>query len=156
MRIESRDSVVRYRRFIEFLQAQYPERRTILIIDEAQNLSMELLEELRLLSNINADKAQLLQMILVGQPELLDKLKRPELRQFAQRISVHYHLPPLDFKETRGYVRHRLQVAGGSPELFDDYAIGLVHFFTDGVARLVNSVCDMALVYGYAHGIKRI
>jgi len=107
---------------------------------------------LRLLSNINTDKDQLLQIILVGQPELLENLKRPELRQFAQRISVHYHLSPLTFAESCAYIRHRLSVAGARREIFDPFAMGALYYFTDGVPRLINSICDMALVYAFAEG----
>lgn len=147
----------RYQAFVRYLIAQFRDgKQTILIIDEAQNLSIEALEELRLLSNINADKDQLLQMILVGQPELLAKLRRPELVQFAQRISVSYHLSPLSFVETRGYIAHRLYVAGADPKLFSDLAMRAVFHFTGGVPRLINSICDMALVYGYAEALSEI
>lgn len=142
-----------YRAFIQFLLAQYARgRRTILVVDEAQNMSLETLEELRLLSNVNADNDLLLQIILVGQPELLEKLRRPDLRQFAQRVAVHYHLAPLEYLETRAYVRCRLQVAGGDPALFAEPAVAAVHSVTGGVPRLINSICDMALVYAFAEG----
>lgn len=153
----SDDPGAHYRAFVEFLLAQYARgRRTILIVDEAQNMSLEALEELRLLSNVNADNDLLLQTILVGQPELLEKLKRPDLRQFAQRIAVHYHLSPLEYPETRAYVRCRLEVAGGNPGLFDEAAIAAVHSVTGGVPRLINSVCDLALVYGFAESSREI
>jgi len=151
IKIPQGDKVGAYRQFVDFLAQQHEEGlRTILVVDEAQNLSSELLEQLRLLSNVNTDKEQLLQMILVGQPELLEKLKRPELRQFAQRISVHYHLQPLTLQETRAYIRHRLAVAGATDDIFGELALACVHYFTAGVPRLINSVCDMALVYGFA------
>lgn len=157
VRSDAKDKASRYQAFVEYLVSQNKAgKRTILIVDEAQNLRIETLEELRLLSNVNSDKDQLLQMVLVGQPELLEKLKQPELRQFAQRISVHYHLQPLAFEETRNYIRHRLQLAGADPQLFDELAIGAIHHFTTGVPRLINSVCDMALVYGYANSLRRI
>jgi type II secretory pathway predicted ATPase ExeA len=124
--------------------------RTLLIIDEAQNLSVEILEELRLLSNINSEKDLLLQILLVGQPELRMKLSRPELRQFAQRVSVFFDLKPLEREETHEYVQHRLKVAGGDPSLFQAEAIDLIHMRTRGVPRLVNLMCDFALVYGFA------
>lgn len=140
-----------YHRFVDFLLAEYAAgRRAVLIIDEAQNLSTAQLEELRMLSNVNNEKDQLLQIVLVGQPELLDSLKRPELRQFVQRISVHCHLDPLAPEETAGYIRHRLKCAGGTPALFDDIACAAVHFFSGGVPRLINLLCDQALVYGYS------
>jgi type II secretory pathway predicted ATPase ExeA len=140
-----------YHAFSEFLIQEYGRgRRVLLIVDEAQNLDVHTLEELRLLSNINADKDFLLQMVLVGQPELRVTLQRAALRQFAQRISVDYHLKALDREETCSYVRHRLQVAGGNPDTIDREAIDCVHEGSGGVPRLVNSLCDMALVYGYA------
>ena len=120
----------RYEAFVSYLIAQYAAgRQTIIIVDEAQNLSIELLEELRLLSNINADEDQLLQMILVGQPELLEKLRRPELVQFAQRISVSYHLSPLSYFETRGYIKHSLWSPKRTPSLFTELAIKAVFHF---------------------------
>jgi general secretion pathway protein A len=124
--------------------------RTLLIIDEAQNLTIEILEELRLLSNINSEKDLLLQILLVGQPELRIKLSHPELRQFAQRVSVFFDLKRLEREETHEYVRHRLTVAGGDPALFRPEAIDLIHARTRGVPRLVNLMCDFALVYGFA------
>src|SRR5687768_1978451 len=155
--VGTNDLAARYEAFVSYLISQYAAgKQTILIVDEAQNLSIELLEELRLLSNINADEDQLLQMILVGQPELLEKLRRPELVQFAQRISVSYHLAPLSFFETRGYIKHRLTVAQADPELFSEAAIKAVFHFTKGVPRLINSICDMACVYGYADGLSQL
>ncbi|HET6157704.1 MAG TPA: AAA family ATPase [Dongiaceae bacterium] len=140
-----------YQELMHFLIGEYGAgRRCVLIVDEAQNLTVEALEELRLLSNINADKDLLLQIILVGQPELLVKLKSPELAQFAQRISISYHLSPLTYLETRRYIRHRLEVAGAKRPIFNDMAIGIVQFFSGGVPRVVNAICDMALVYGLA------
>jgi type II secretory pathway predicted ATPase ExeA len=140
-----------YQDLMHFLIEEYGAgRRCVLIVDEAQNLTVEALEELRLLSNINSDKDLLLQIILVGQPELLVKLKSPELAQFAQRISISYHLTPLSYLETRRYVRHRLEVAGANRPIFSDSAIGAVQYFSSGVPRVVNSICDMALVYGLA------
>lgn len=155
--VNSDDQATRYQAFVRYLIGQFGEgKQTILIVDEAQNLPIESLEELRLLSNINADKDQLLQMILVGQPELLDKLKRPELVQFAQRISVSYHLSALSYRETKGYIEHRLEVAGGDAELFSELAVKAVFHFTTGIPRMINSICDMALVYGYAETVSII
>lgn len=155
--VNSDDQATRYQTFLRYLIAQFGDgKQTILIVDEAQNLSVESLEELRLLSNVNADKDQLLQMILVGQPELLAKLRRPELVQFAQRISVNYHLSPLSYLETKGYIGHRLKVAGAKPELFSELALQAVFHFTNGVPRIINSICDMALVYGYAEAASEI
>jgi len=131
-------------------------KRTILIIDEAQNLSRTALEEVRMMTNVNVDDAQMLQLILVGQPELLDVLRSSDLRQFVQRISQSYNLSPLSFFETADYIRHRLAVAGESAEIFDDMACGGVHHFSKGVPRLINTLCDSALVYGYADEIRHI
>ncbi len=131
-------------------------QQVVLIVDEAQNLSVTALEELGLLSNIDLDAGSALQIALVGQPELLEKLRRPELKQFAQRIAVHYHLMPLTYRESCGYVRHRLAVAGAKQEIFDDLAMGAVYYFSGGVPRLMNAICDMAMVYGYAAGRSTI
>lgn len=145
------DEVKIYNAFIDFLLAQYANgKRTVLIIDEAQNMTAQMLEDLRMLSNVNNERDQLLQIILVGQPELLEILNRPELRQFVQRISVHCHLTPLSEVETAAYIRHRLGVVGGHGDLFDDVACAAVFFFTYGVPRLINLLCDQALMYAYA------
>jgi general secretion pathway protein A len=147
----SLDKVGMYRRFIDFIIDEYARnRRVVLIVDEAQNMAAETLEELRMLSNINADKDQALQVILVGQRELRETLRRPDLVQFAQRISVDYHLEPLSEEETVGYIRHRLEVAGGNPQLFEEPACRDVHRYSNGIPRLINLLCDTALVYGYA------
>jgi len=146
-----------YQRFVDFIIDEYAHNRsTVLIVDEAQNMSAETLEELRMLSNVNADKHQALQVILVGQNELRDTLRRPDLVQFAQRISVDYHLQPLSESETANYIRHRLKVAGGHPEIFTDLACQAVHRYSNGVPRLINLLCDNALVYGYAEQKQRI
>jgi len=148
---QGRSKVEMYQAFVDFVIGEYAKgRRTVLIVDEAQNMSAETLEELRMLSNINADKHQVLQVILVGQRELRDTLRRPDLVQFAQRIAVDYHLEPLTREETAEYISHRCTVAGGRPGLFTDQARDLVHEFTGGVPRLINLLCDTALVYGYA------
>lgn len=140
-----------YQTFVDFMIQEYARnRRTVLIVDEAQNMEAETLEELRMLSNVNADKDQVLQVILVGQQQLRDKLQRPDLIQFAQRIAVDYHLTPLTADESSFYIRHRLAIAGGEPDLFSDEACAAVHRFSNGVPRLVNLLCDLALVYGYA------
>lgn len=140
-----------YRRFVSYVKQVYTKGvRTVLVIDEAQNLGIEGLEELRVLSNLNAGKELLLQTVLIGQPELRQTLRMQSLRQFAQRIVIDHHLEALQPAETVGYVRHRLGVAGGRPELFTPEALSLVHESTGGVPRLVNIVCDTALVYGFS------
>jgi hypothetical protein len=114
------------------------------------------LEELRMLSNVNTEKDQVLQVILAGQPGLREHLKDPRLEQFAQRISVDYNLDPLNLDETREYIHHRLNIAGGSPNIFDDTACEAVFRYSGGIPRLVNLLCDTALVYGYAEQAHRI
>ena len=151
------DKVGMYRRFVDFIIDEYAHnRRVVLIVDEAQNMAAETLEELRMLSNVNADKDQALQVILVGQRELRDTLRRPDLVQFAQRISVDYHLEPLSEEETVGYIRHRIEVAGGNPLLFEEDACRAVYRYSNGVPRLINLLCDTALVYGYAEQHEQI
>ena len=151
------DDVSLYRALVAFLESTHAQGlKALLIVDEAQNLDAAMLEELRVLSNLNADKRLLLQIMLVGQPELRDTLKAAELRQLVQRIGIDFHLKPLDSTETRNYVRHRLQVAGGDPELFDDEAIGMAYESSGGVPRLINQLCDLALVYAYASQRRRV
>ncbi len=141
----------------EFMVQEYEQgRRTVLIIDEAQNLEPEALEELRMLSNINTDNNQVLQLVLVGQPGLRETLQRPDLHQFAQRIGVEYHLERLDLEETWQYIRHRLTVAGGDPDLFDTKGCAAIYYYTQGTPRLINVLCDTALVCGFAEQITRI
>jgi general secretion pathway protein A len=119
----------------------------VLIIDEAQNLSVEGLEELRMLTNINSNKDELLQLILMGQPELREMITRHELSQFAQRVTASFHIPNMDLETTAGYIRHRLRHAGGSGEEFTDGAITRIHSRSGGVPRLVNKLSDFAMVY---------
>lgn len=148
---KNKEKVELYQTFMDFLIDEYANnKRTVLIIDEAQNLSAETLEELRLLSNINADKNQVLQLILVGQPELRDILRKPQLKQFAQRVSVAFYLEALSEDETRNYIVYRLGKAGGRKDLFDDRAIRYIHHYSEGVPRVINSLCDTCLVYAYA------
>jgi len=153
-----KDKVEMFQDFLEFLLQEYSHnRRTVLIVDEAQNMTPDTLEELRMLSNVNTDKDQVLQLILVGQAGLRETLRRPEMEQFAQRIAVDYHLASLEREETRAYIRHRIKVAGGSdPLLFDDAACDVVFQYSHGVPRLINLLCDAALVYGFAEQRPRI
>lgn len=149
--------IARYEALVESFVREYGKgRRTLLILDEAQNLSVQALEELRLLSNVNSEKDLALQIILVGQPELRVKLARPGLRQFLQRVSVDFHLRPLDREETHAYVRHRLSVVGGDADLFLPEAIDCVYESTNGIPRLLNQLCDFALVYAFPEGRKSI
>jgi general secretion pathway protein A len=131
-------------------------RRVLVIIDEAQNLPVETLEQLRLLSNLETHTAKLLQIVLIGQPELDAKLDAPELRQLRQRIGVWWRLGPLERDETRAYVAHRLRVAGGNEAIFSESALSRVHRHARGVPRLVNLLCDRALLLGYAEGARQI
>jgi general secretion pathway protein A len=143
------DPVEAYSVFSEFLIRESEQhRRVILIIDEAQSLGTDLLEELRLLSNLNDGKTLKLQIILSGQPDLHKLLQRIDMTQFAQRVAVDYHLEPLSEAETGRFIRHRLQVAGGHPSLFTNKACTLVHRLTRGNPRLINQVCDLALTHG--------
>ncbi|MBI3899647.1 MAG: AAA family ATPase [Gammaproteobacteria bacterium] len=157
--LEYRDKrkVELYHTLADYIVREYnQDRRTVLIIDEAQNLSTEALEELRMLSNINADKNQVLQLILVGQPDLRRTLRRPELHQFAQRIAVDYNLKSLNLEETWNYIRHRLKLVGGNPNLFDTKACAAIYYYTGGTPRLINVLCDTALVYGFAEQKRSI
>jgi general secretion pathway protein A len=153
----TKDKVDMYKTFMDFLIKQYAaNKRVILIVDEAQNMSHQALEELRMLSNVNSEKDQILQVILVGQPGLRDNLRDPRLEQFAQRIAVDYNLEPLNAEETRNYIRHRLGIAGGNPDIFDDDACDVIFRYSGGTPRLINLLCDTALVYGYAEQTQHI
>jgi general secretion pathway protein A len=127
----------------------------VLIVDEAQNLGAEALEEIRLLSNLQADKETLLQVIIVGQPSLRDRLRQPALRQLAQRVAVHYHLRPLDLQETREYIHYRLERAGGE-DIFTESAVEKLYAYTKGVPRRLNAWCDLSLVAGFAESLQEI
>ena len=129
----------------------------VLIIDEAQDLTDELLEQVRLLSNLETDNRKLLQIVLLGQPELRDRLNNPKLRQLRQRITVRYHLPPLNRQEVNEYIQHRLQVAGakGAPH-FTAPALWRVYKYSQGIPRLLNAVCDKALLAGFVNQQQRI
>ncbi|WP_096788000.1 ExeA family protein [Rhodobacter sp. CZR27] len=125
-------------------------RRVILIFDEAQNLGRDALEELRMFTNINAGKDELLQIVLIGQPELREMIQRPNLTQFAQRVAASFHLPSMDGQTMRDYVTHRMAVAGASREIFTPAALDAIQAATGGVPRLVNQLCDLALVYAFS------
>jgi type II secretory pathway predicted ATPase ExeA len=151
------DELKAHEEFIKFLLKEYSKgKHTVLIIDEAQNMTLQMLEDLRMLSNINNERDLLLQIILVGQPELLENLRKPELKQLVQRISVHYHLTPLSAAETLSYIHHRLGVVGGSPLLFDELACATAHYFSFGVPRLINLLCDQAMMYAFAEEKNKV
>lgn len=125
--------------------------RVVLIIDEAQNLSLEALEQVRLLTNLETDTQKLLQIILLGQPELRDMLARPDMRQLSQRITARFHLTPLSAEETTAFLRHRYRIAGGQRLPFTPGAIKRIHAHSGGVPRLINVIAERALLGGYAH-----
>jgi putative secretion ATPase (PEP-CTERM system associated) len=144
-------------RIYQFLIRKYASRsRVLLIIDEAQNLSDEVLEEVRMLSNLQADDTLLLQIMLVGQPELKVKLKRPGLAQLTQRIAVNYHLMPLNREETGVYIASRLEKVGGRADLFTPEAVEEIYRASKGTPRSINLLCDSALVYGFADELPAI
>lgn len=128
--------------------------QTLIVIDEAQHLSAEVLEQLRLLTNLETESQKLLKVLLIGQPELQQKLQMPQLRQLAQRITGRYHLLPLDSKEAVSYIRHRLELAGGDRNLFNSKSLNLIAHRTLGIPRLINLVCDSALKFSYSLGEK--
>src|ERR1022692_1023563 len=138
------------------LDAHAEGRRVIVIVDEAQNLAADVLEQVRLLTNLETATQKLLQIILIGQPELRDLLDRTELRQLAQRITGRYHLNPLDAAETKGYVRHRLRVAGVTGEIFTAGALSEIHRLSSGIPRVINVCCDRALLGAYTQELRKI
>ena len=134
-----------------FLLAEYADsRRVILIFDEAQNLSLEGLEELRMLTNINANKDVLIQLILVGQPELRDMVQRPDMQQLTQRIAANFHLSRMNAETVQKYIMHRLQAAGGTGYEFTPEACARIHKETGGTPRLVNQLCDLSMLYAWS------
>lgn len=138
------------------LRAHGAGRRVVLVVDEAQNLAPEVLEQVRLLTNLETNTQKLLQIILIGQPELRDLLGRNELRQLAQRITGRYHLDPLSADETAAYVRHRLRVAGATTDIFTPLALSEVYRLSGGVPRVINVVCDRALLGAYTQDRHRV
>lgn len=158
LHVEGLDKVEMVDLFHKFLLQQFAGRkRVILIIDEAQNLSPESMEEIRMLSNLETEKHHLIQMILLGQPELKNKLQRKDLEQFAQRVTIHCHLDALSIEETGQYIQHRLKVAGAKDlNIFNKEAIEIIYNCSYGTPRIINIICDTALVYGYADGLRVI
>jgi general secretion pathway protein A len=138
------------------LSAHAAGRRTVLLIDEAQNLSADVLEQIRLLTNLETSKQKLLQIILIAQPELRKKLSMSNLRQLAQRITGRYHLEPLSREESAQYIEHRLKVAGALGELFDDGAKREVFSLSGGVPRVINVICDRALLGAYSLDTRKV
>lgn len=151
------DNAGRYRDYINFVVEQHAQgKRVVLIVDEAQNLSVQALEELRLLSNVNIDSDIFLQLVLTGQPELIEKLNRPELMQFAQRIGVEFHLKALSYPETQNYIEYRLEVAGAKRKIFSNEACAVIYCYSEGIPRRINNLCDFALVYAYAEDKQEV
>ncbi len=143
--------VERFSRFQNFVVEAYAEGKQVaLIVDEAQNLGVDQLEELRMLSNFNAEKDLLLQIILIGQPELREKLALPELRQFSQRITSDFHLETLTAGEVEPYIAKRLEIAGASWRIFPPETCEKIYNVTRGVPRLINVLCDLCLVYAFS------
>jgi general secretion pathway protein A len=154
---EGKSNLALFDEFQQFLINCYADnKRVVLIIDEAQNLTPGALESLRMLSNINADKDQLLQIILVGQPQLRDLLRKPELEQFYQRVSVDFFIPPLQVFEVDKYIQHRLHVAGRDEPLFTPGATRLIAETSKGIPRSINILCDTCLVYGFSTGSNKL
>ena len=152
------DRLANMERLNLFLLEQLAEGNdVVLVIDEAQDLSVGLLEQVRLLSNLETDQRKLLQIVLMGQPELRQILDQPGLRQLRQRITVRYHLAPLNLDETDHYIQHRLYVAGAnSTPTFDRRAVRKIYRYAHGIPRLINAVCDKALLCGYVTGAERL
>lgn len=154
---EGLSEISMHQTFQEFLVKNFTSgKKAVLLIDEAQNLTMRAIESVRMLSNISVYKHQLLQVILVGQPELKHMLLQPELEQFNQRVSVEFFLTPLELTEIKTYINHRINVAGRREELFTDEAIARIAEITKGIPRKINILCDMALVYGFSSEAKVI
>ena len=143
--------------FYQFLIERYAQNKSVLlIIDEAQNLSNAALEEVRMLSNLQSDDQSLIQIMLVGQPELKYRLKRPGHSPFAQRIAVNFDLSGLTDTETESYITHRLKKAGGNPNIFTPKAIEKIYYASKGIPRTINLLCDTALVYGFGYEFETI
>lgn len=138
------------------LAAHAQGQRTVLIIDEAQNLSYEVLEQIRLLTNLETNQQRLLQIVLLGQPELQEMLAQPELRQLSQRIAARHHLGPLTQAETTAYIQHRLSVAGMEQSVFAPPALEVVYRLSCGIPRIINLICDRALMGAYGKGVRLV
>lgn len=151
MVVERKNKAAILKQLNSFLMSELARgNNVILIIDEAQNIKQSVLEEIRMLSNLETEKEKLFQIILVGQPELKNKLNSPGLKQLKQRIAVRFHIPPLERSETASYIDHRLSVAGSNGQItFSPEAVECVYNFSGGIPRLINIVCDKALLAAY-------
>lgn len=156
LEVRGRDRLTYIERLNEFLLAKYAEGINVaVIIDEAQDLSPSLMEEVRLLSNLETDQHKLMQLVLCGQPELKKRLQRPDLRQLRQRITVRYHLRPLSLEETMLYIQHRLNIAGArGGVVFEPKAVREVYRYARGGPRLINAVCDNALLAAFVRRVR--
>jgi general secretion pathway protein A len=156
--VAGRDRLSYIEKLNEFLLEKNREGTNVaVLIDEAQDLTPEVMEQVRLLSNLETDQHKLIQIVLCGQPELKERLSRPDLRQLRQRITVRYHIPPLTLDEAMMYIRHRLWVAGSNGDLgFDAGAVREIFRYSKGGPRLINAVCDHALLAGYVARTKTI
>jgi general secretion pathway protein A len=151
------DKLTNWKTLERFLYRKYDEgKKVLLIIDEAQNLTLEILEEIRMLSNIQSDKWMLLQIIFVGQPELIGRIKNPALAQFSQRIAVRHHLQALTMEQTAKFINFRLEKAGGDVNIFTSDAVAKIYQASGGLPRTINLLCDSSLIYGFADEISRI
>lgn len=151
LEVKGRDRLAYIEKLNEFLLAKSREGTNVaLVIDEAQDLSPQVMEQVRLLSNLETDQHKLIQIVMCGQPELEKRLSRPDLRQLRQRITVRYHIPPLTQEDTGMYIRHRLLIAGSDGNVFFDAgAVREIYKYSKGTPRLINAVCDNALLAGY-------
>lgn len=158
LQVRARDRLAYIETLNEFLLRKNREGTNVaLFIDEAQDLSPQVMEQVRLLSNLETDQHKLIQMVMCGQPELKARLARPELRQLRQRITVRYHIPPLSLEESALYIKHRLWIAGSDGSvIFQSDAVDQVYRFTKGSPRIINAVCDNALLAGYVGGLRKI
>ena len=158
LNVDGKDKAAMLDSFHSFLLDKYAERKRVaLIIDESQNLPDKTLEEIRLLSNLESEKQHLIQILLIGQPELKYKLQRKSLEQFIQRVTVYWHLDALNLDDVNRYIRHRLWVAvSENLDIFDPGAVAAIHKHSKGIPRLINILCDAALIHGYADDIKVI
>ncbi len=156
--LKRRNKGLIFQQLNEFLLGQLAEgRNVVLIIDEAQNLRNSTLETIRMLSNLETEKEKLIQIVLVGQPQLREKLNAPSLLQLKQRLSVRFHLYPLNEPDVRNYIDHRLKVAGSSGDItFEEDACKLIASYSGGVPRVINILCDKLLLLGFARGVNYI
>ncbi len=157
LRARMSDDVDMHETLVNFLAEQAEQdRRVVLVIDEAQNLSRSALEEVRLLMNLSTSDKHGLQFVLLGQPRLREILKQESMWELAQRVAIDFELNPLDYESTDDYITYRLSLQGGSPGLFDYTARAAVYYHSKGIPRLINSICDLALVYGFGESLDTV